>query len=275
MVSGVLQSITSLSAAAGLIARGLHVDLDGIGSLRIPGRVVNPTLAGTWIAEGLAIPIRALTLFAGPTLTPKKVACIATFTGEQAKSSNIEAFVRAALSEMLALALDLKMFSSDAATAAAPAGILNGVTPLTATPVTGNAPSSAAVADIGNLVKALAANGGGLNPVLIGSAAQAMTLKVFAADWDAPVLASATIPDKTLIAVEAESFVSGFGAMPTFDMAEAAVVHEEDTSPGAVVASSPLRSLWQTDCVGLKATLKGSWAMRVPGHVAFVSATNW
>ena len=45
MVSPLLQQITYLSAAASLIGRGVHVSLDGIASLRIPGRVFDPTAA--------------------------------------------------------------------------------------------------------------------------------------------------------------------------------------------------------------------------------------
>jgi HK97 family phage major capsid protein len=277
MVWDVLQSITSLSAAASLIGEGQRVSLDGITTLKVPGRQVNPAAPGaTWIAEGLPSPVRVQAVFAGPTLTPHKLLSISTFTGEQARSSNIEQFVRAALSESLALALDLKMFSADAATAAAPAGLLNGVTPIAATPASGNNTANViAVADVAALVKALAASGGGLNPVFIASPAQAVVLKVFTGPLDAPIFPSAGVPDRTLIAVESESIVSGFGSTPTFDMSEGSILHEEDTSPGAVVANAPTRSLFQTDAIGLKATLKGAWAMRVPQHVQFVTATNW
>jgi hypothetical protein len=276
MVSDVLQALTSLSAAANLIGAGVQVSLDGIASLRVPGRQVNPASPGAvWVAEGSPAPVRAQSVFAGPTLTPHKLLSITTFTGEQARSSNIEAFVRAALSEALALALDLKMFSADAATAAAPAGLLNGLTPIAAAPITGQSTLAAAAGDVAAIVKAIAAAGGGANVVFVASPAQATSLNFFRGPFSPSAWPSAAVPDKTVIGIEAQSFVSGFGSTPEFDMTEGSVVHMEDTSPGAVVASSPTRSLWQTECVGLKATLKGSWAMRTPGHVAFVSGTNW
>jgi hypothetical protein len=274
MISDLLTSISSLSAAASLIGAGIQVSLDGIGSLKIPGRLVNPALAGTWVAEGSPAPVRTQSVFAGPTLTPRKLVALATFTNEQAASSNIEPFVRAALSEALALALDLKMFSADAATTAAPAGLLNGVAAIPATALGGQSPNVVAAADLGNIVKAIAANGGGQSVVFVASPAQANTLSMFG-NGSTPVYASATVPDKTIIGIEAASFVSGFGSVPTFDVSTGSVVHEEDTSPSAVVASAPTRSLFQTDCLGLRAILRAAWAMRVTGHVAWVSGTNW
>jgi capsid protein len=220
--------------------------------------------------------VRAQAVFGGPTLTPHKLLTISTFTGEQARSSNIEAFVRAALSEALALALDLKMFSADAAGGGAPAGLLNGVAAIPATPLTdGQVPQYAGITDVSNIVKAIAGAGGGANVVFVAAPAQATAINFFRGPFGASAWPSAAVPDKTVIGIEAESFVSGFGSQPTFDMTEGSVVHEEDTNPGAVVANAPTRSLFQTDAVALKATLKASWAMRTPGHVAFVSGTNW
>src|SRR5262249_58491967 len=55
-----IQSVTSLSAAAEVISRGLKITMDGIAVHRVPGRVVNPAQAGAWIAEGNPAPARAL-----------------------------------------------------------------------------------------------------------------------------------------------------------------------------------------------------------------------
>src|SRR5262249_45060403 len=46
-----VQSITSISAAAEVINRGLKVNLDGVAELRVPGRVLNAAAAGQWVAS--------------------------------------------------------------------------------------------------------------------------------------------------------------------------------------------------------------------------------
>jgi hypothetical protein len=66
-------------------------------------------------------------LTAGPMLRPRKLAVITSYTNEQANSSNIEQFVRVAIGEASALALDARMFSAVADDGAGPAGILNGL----------------------------------------------------------------------------------------------------------------------------------------------------
>ena len=68
-----IQKITALSAAAGLMAQGMKVDLKGAASITIPGRTYNPASAGDWIAEGQAIPLRQPTIAPGPKLVPRKL----------------------------------------------------------------------------------------------------------------------------------------------------------------------------------------------------------
>jgi hypothetical protein len=210
------------------------------------------------------------------TLVPKKLACLASYTREMAESSNIEELVRVAISESAGLALDQKMFSNDVGTAAAPAGLLYNVTPLTA--ATGGGATAMAI-DIAALISALGANGAGAAPVIIAAVAQATSLKLFAGPrFDIPILPSAVLA-KTVIAVEPSSFISGFASQPDFSTSSgSAVVHEEDTSPAPIVGSSgtaaPVRSFFQTDVIGLKCILRGAWALRAK-HVAVVNNTTW
>ena len=86
MVGDLLQGATTLSAAANLMARGLRVSLDGIASLRIPGRTADPTLATAWLDEGAPMPLRNPPLIAGPTLKPKKIGVLSAYTREQAET---------------------------------------------------------------------------------------------------------------------------------------------------------------------------------------------
>jgi hypothetical protein len=275
MVSDLIASIATLSAAAKLISLGTQVNLTGIGSMRAPGRVTNAANAGTWIEEGLPIPMRAM-LVTGAILVPKKLAVLTSYTRESAESSNLEELVRVTISESTGLALDQKMFSADAASAAAPAGLLNGVTPLTAATGGGQA---ALVSDVSKLISALGIAGAGLAPLLVAAVPQAISLKLFAGpQFDIPILASASLPAGTVIALEPSSFISGFVSPPDFSTSTGAATHEEDTAPAPIVGSSgtaaPVRSFFQTDVTGLKMLLRAAWALRAK-HLAFVQGTTW
>ena len=66
--SELIQKITALSAAAGLMKLGLKVDFTGTKSITIPGRTLTPAAAGDWIEEGAAIPVRHPTIAPDPNL---------------------------------------------------------------------------------------------------------------------------------------------------------------------------------------------------------------
>jgi len=105
-----IQSITSLSAAAEVISRGLKLNMDGIGTHRVPGRVVNPAAAGAWVQEGNPAPARALAFTNAAILQPRRLSVLYAYSREQAESSNIENIVKATLGESCGLALTAKCF---------------------------------------------------------------------------------------------------------------------------------------------------------------------
>src|SRR6516225_4607740 len=107
-----IQSITSISAAAEVISRGLKLNMDGIGTIRVPGRIVNPAAAGAWIAEGNPAPARALSFSNAAILQPRRLSVLYPYSREQAESSNIENIVRQTMGEASGLALDAQMFSA-------------------------------------------------------------------------------------------------------------------------------------------------------------------
>jgi len=185
------------------------------------------------------------------------------------------------LNEAAALLLDSNLFSNAAAAAGvSPAGLLNGVSGITA--ATGGG-VEAMTKDVEALIVALAAAGGGGSPVFVAAPGQAAAMKMrIGPRFDYPVLASAALAAGTIIAIEAKSFVSGFSATPTFDVSDQTVLQLEDTSPAQVgtvgtpnVVAAPLRSLWQTNCTAVKMVLRCAWGMRATGHVQFVSSTTW
>ena len=185
--------------------------------------------------------------------------------------------MRVAISESAGLALDLKMFSADAASAAAPAGLLNGVVPITASTGGGTA---AIAADIAALISALSSNSAGAAPVIIAAVSQATSLKLFAGPrFDLQILPSTVLAKGTVIALEPSSFISGFVSPPHFSTATGtATVHEEDTTPAPIVGpagtATPVRSFFQTDVIGLKMVLRSAWAMRAK-HIAVIQNATW
>ena len=211
--SQLIQKITALSAAAGLMAKGIRVNLTGVGSITIPGRLYNPSSGGDWIAEGQAIPFRQPLISAGPKLEPRKLGVLSSYSYEMAQADSVEEFVTAAIKEASAALLDLKMFSTDAASATAPAGILLGATTVTASSV---AAPWAISSDVGALIGALATNGGGLEPVLVASPPQAAALRMWRQQDFFPILPSVALAAGTVVAVEASSFVSGLDGLPEF-----------------------------------------------------------
>lgn len=275
--TNLIQKITGLSAAAGLMAQGIRVDLSGVASITIPGRLYNPASGGDWIGEGQAIPFRKPILSPGPKLTPHKLGVLASFSRELVEAgSNIEQFTEAAIRESAAALLDLQMFSTNAGDAIYPPGILLGATSVTATSV--SAPWAIS-SDIGALVQALANYGGGLEPVIIAAPAQAAALRMWRQADFYTILASVALAAGTVVAVEASSFVSGQDGIPEFSTSTGATLHEEDTTPTDIVSggvpATPVKSLFQVDIIGLRMILRASWAMRNAKHVAIVTGVSW
>src|SRR5262249_13966032 len=249
-----IQSVTSLSAAAEVISRGLKITMDGIAVHRVPGRVVNPAQAGAWIAEGDPAPARSLVVPSAAILQPRRLSVMYPYSREQAESSNIENIVTATMSESSGLKLDATMFSANAGDAATPPGLLFGVAPITPTAGGG---SAAMDGDLKNLFAALAAQGAGKTAALICAMPQAITLKATVGPkWDIDIIASTVLAAGTVVALEVASFVSGFSAVPVFRVNNVSTYHAEDTSPTQVTGGTPspavpVHSLFQTDSIGL------------------------
>jgi hypothetical protein len=277
-VLDLVQSITSLSAGAEIIARSLKLNLDGIAEAHVPGRTLNPAAAGAWVPEGQPTPVRALGFSDAAILRPRRLSVISVYTREMAESSNIEKVVRATLGEATGLALDAKMFSADAASANAPPGLFAGTAPLT--PVAGGG-DSAMHGDVANLFAALAANAGGKTAVIVAALPQAVRLKMSVGPkFDYDILASTALAAGTVAVVEVASFVSGFSSVPEFSTSKVGAVHMEDTAPADIVSTggavaSPVKSLFQVDAIALKTILWAAWGLRAAGHAQWIQNCTW
>jgi len=279
-----------------LAARGLSLGFGAAGRIVIPTRNRTPSLAGSFVGEGLPIPVRQ-GAFSSQTLTPKKMAVITTWTKEMDEHSipAIEGLLREAIQQDTSVAVDTVLLDANPATVIRPAGLLNGVSVTTATAGGGLA---ALIGDIGALISAITTNTFGnvrglvwlTNPtdMLRASLTAAANTGIFPFRDDIargtlngiPIIDSATVTAKTLILVDAADFVAVGGDAPRMEMSDQATLHMEDTTPLELVASpstvaAPQRSLFQTDSLALRMVLPLNWVQRRTGTVAWTQNVTW
>src|SRR5262249_49321216 len=118
-----------------------------------------------------------------------------------------------------------------------------GVAPLTPTAGSGTA---AMMADIGNMLAALASHSAGKTAVIIAALPQAVTPKLTAGPkFDFDIIASPALATGTTAVIGGAGQVSGFGSADEFSASKVGVVHAEDTTPttgGTPSPASPVKS---------------------------------
>lgn len=296
--AGFMETLMPKSVYPRLSNGGLSLSFGTNGRIIIPTRSTTPSIAGSFVGEGLPIPVRQ-GAFTSQTLTPKKMAVITTWTREINEHSvpAIEGLLRNAIQEDTAISLDSVLIDSNPATLVRPAGILNGITPLTPTAGGG---FNALVGDIKQLSGALltATKGNVRNPVWLMNPQQVNSAGLVAAPgagtfpfrdeisngklsgWG--IIDSGTIPMGTVITLDAADFVSVGGDAPRFELSDQATLHMEDTTPADIVSGPgpgtpafPVKSMWQTDSIALRLILPINWTVRRAGVVAVVNGVTW
>lgn len=272
-----LRSLRAKSAAAQLIKAGTTFDLRR-GAVSLPLLATAfPTAA--WVAEAGASPVLQGSL-TSTTLAPRKLMALSALTSELAHRSaeDAERVIGDLLTDSVGRALDAKMFSADAATATAPAGLLNGIA---ATAGTAGGGQGAMATDLKALTAAVATAGGGGNLVIIAAPGQAMSLQLLGAGLKTPVIIGPTLAAGTVIVLDAGAFVSGFGADPEIQVADQATIHMEDAAPLAIstpgspnTVAAPVRSAWQADFKVLRCILRVAFALRTPA-LAYTTSATW
>jgi HK97 family phage prohead protease/HK97 family phage major capsid protein len=281
-----------------LAARGISLNFGNAGRIIIPTRQRTPTIAGSFVGEGMAIPVRQ-GAFASQTLTPKKVAVISVWTREMNDHSipAIEGLIRDAVQVDTSIAIDSVLIDTNPATVIRPPGLLNGIT---VTPPTAGGGLPALIGDIKSVTAALVASTFGnlrspvwlMNPgdVLSASLASAPNTGIFPFRDEIkggtlntiPILDSVTVPVKTMILIDAADFVVVGGEAPRLELSDQATLHMEDTapldlvgpgSPGVVAA--PQRSLFQTDSIALRMVMPLNWVQRRAGTIAYTNTVTW
>jgi hypothetical protein len=269
-VGSFLLSIAGQSAYAALVARTPPLTLDRSARVRV---VVGGEMEAAFVAENTPIGLTRSTLSA-LSLTPKKIVALVSFSGELTESvRNLETTLRRLLSEAVATALDLAFFSADAASPAAPAGVLAGLTAVAPAP-----PGSSMADDFQALVQALDHPS---DPVFIVSPARLVKISAsISPSFAYPIIASSAVPDDRVVAIDAGALAAMHGAEPEFSSSMQTTLHHADqdqvepliaTGPALAV---PTRNLWQEDLIALKAKLGVTWGIR-PGGAALVDGITW
>jgi HK97 family phage prohead protease len=280
-----------------LAAMGMSLDFGRNGRIVIPTRTATPTIAGSFVGEGQPIPVRQ-GHFTSVTLTPKKLAVISSYTKEMEDFSTpaIEALLRDAIQNDTAISLDSVLLDANPATTVRPPGLLNGVTPLTATAGGG---FLAIIGDIKQMTNALLTptRGNVRNPVWLLNPIQVNSLMLtvapntgdflFAPELKAgrlngmAVIDSGTVPPGSMTILDAADFVAVGAEPPRFELSDQATLHFEDTTPLQIgtpgtppVVAAPVQSLWQTDSLALRLIMRLNWYVRRP-VVANIAAVTW
>jgi hypothetical protein len=265
-----LASLTPLSAGAALLSRGISLTFDREGSIALPTMASGEA---DFVAEGKPIPVKRFDTSVPASIEPYKLAALATVTGEMMRGSNAEALVRTALSEAAAAGLDKALFSNAAAVVdERPAGLLNGITPLTATA----AGEFAMVTDLDKLASAVAPLAGNGQIVLVAAPAQAVAIALRSArEIPFSIFTSAALTN-TVIAVATPCIVSAVSA-PQIDGSIQTLIHEESVPLpiNAGTPATPVRSVFQTDATSIRLRQQISWALRDPDGVAWTQNVNW
>jgi hypothetical protein len=267
-------SLVPVSAAAAVIARSLQLSFDSAGQISVPNLTL-PNAA--WVGEGQAIPVVEGTSSAGSLIVPHKLAVIVPLTGEMIRNSNAERIVRQVLLENVAKTLDGALFSANAPVPGlSPGGIVDGVAPLP--PSDAGSALDNMVGDIGNIAAAIAPTAGASTPVLVASPRQAVALAMRAPRDLWPVLMSAALPDKTIIALTPAALATVIE--PPRIESSGATVHMEEATPGDIVdiggvLAYPVKSLWQSDSVAIRFILPATWGRRSAAAVAWIENVAW
>jgi len=282
-VGAFIRSLAPQSAAARLFAAGLEVPLTGgVAQVSLPRNNV-PFPEPQFVIEADPFPVRQGDFINAVLGPPRKLGMIVGLTEDLRDHSaeTAEAVIRAEMIAACAKALDAAVFSTAAASTARPAGILNGVTPITAATGGGQA---ALLADMRALIGAIVTAGGGQNIFIFARPDELVAISILA---PAATISNVTfvptpsLTDGSIVAVEAGAIASGFPALPDIDISREALIHF-DTVPqpiGAVgtpnVVAAPTRSLWQTASLALRLILRVAWVVRTPGMVQVVNGATW
>jgi hypothetical protein len=278
-----LTSMGPASAGSELLRFGNQFQFGTGGAIMVPG-VINAASNVSFVQEGSPIPVRQFTL-SGPTLTPRKLPVITTFTRETFLHSipTIESLVKMVLAESLALGLDTLMLDSTSGDAVRPSGLRAGISALASPAVSTLVPANEAMfADLRSLAGAVIAVAGSAPIVFVMSPKQALSFHTrTTGEFPYPVLSSSGLADTVVVAIASNALASAVDPTPRFEISDQGTLHFDD-APSALTTvgapntwAAPIKSLFQHDIIGMKMTFDCSWALRTTGAIAWYTGVAW
>jgi hypothetical protein len=273
VVSVFLDALQPVSAGADLLSRAIGLSFDGAKTLNVPNVVVP---LADFVGEGGMIPIVQGVSSIQATLAPTKFAVIVVLSRETTESSNAEALVRIALLESTGPSLDRRLFDADPAVAdVRPAGLLNGITPLTPSTNPGGK-SDAMLDDLEALLSAVAPVAGNSEIVVIAAPAQAVSIGLRSLQsFEHAVLTSSQLATGTVIAVAVRAVVVAGGDAPLIDTTRSASVQMDDAPTGDLMTGGSVVATFQNDIVGLRLRWPLSWTVRDGRGIAWMQNVTW
>lgn len=286
---GFLNALTGFSVYPALRDRGIALNFDAAGTVKIPRRT-GGTAGGGFVAEGDPIRVGRLTT-ANAELSPHKMGVIVAFSRELAKRSTpaIEALVRRGILEDTGAVLDAAILDATVGSSARSAGLLYGVS-ATASGY-GGADHVAVKADFAALLDPFIAANAASGITVIMNPAQGLAIAMMDGPegnsaWFNAISGRVNIVESTyatanrLIAIRNSDLATAMGDSPEFDVSEQATIHMEDTTPLEIVSGSPtvadpVRSLWQTGSTGIRMMMDVAWVMARTGMVAWIDGTSY
>jgi hypothetical protein len=264
-----LGSLSPYSAVAQIMAQGTLSPFEGSGSKRHPVRT-SAAAPMAWVEQLDVIPVINYAV-GNATLTPKKMAVISVISRELTKYSDAMAIFNSIFLSDAGLSFDAAYLSTAAVSAARHPGLLDGVTAI-------SLPSVDANEDLAGLASVVAPNGSGEFAFITGQA-NAARYGLRHPESRAVVLGSAAVPADRLICIDPRALIHGHASTPDIDISTDGTVHMSDT-PLELVAddttkADPVRSLFQTDGIGIRMFLDIAFAKRRSNAVAYADGVQW
>ena len=254
-------------------------DLRGISTVSIPWIAASAIPPPAFVAEDAPAPLVNLATaksILGPT---KKILIVSAFTDELRDASvpAAETIISQALAIATSRALDGALFSANAATAIAPAGLLFGVTPITSAGTKG----AAGVADdFGLLAAEIGKVTNADDMVIITTPNLATRARVLVGlRFTNSIFSSSTIAAGTVVAVAPAGLVAGYDGSVQVEVSSQAALHFEGVTPGDIVSgagapSFPVKSAYQDAFSALRVKCRCAW-IALPGSVAVLTGADW
>jgi Phage capsid family len=262
-------SIVRRSAWAGILSRSPQVSLLGSGVEKVPVSGAAP--AASIVIEGAPIPIRK-GAFSVVTLTPFKLAAIATFSEELARSSGVEGNIGNLLTQSISAGLDATAFAASG-TGSVLVGAAS-VTASTATPL-----DVAMKRDLEALLAAL--DNPSPDVVFVMSPSRvAFASSVLPTGYAYTIAASSALAAATVIAIDPAGAAASLAPEPRIMISEQAALHMDDvpaaigTAGSPAVVSAPTQSLFQSGILGMRIVAHVAWGVRT-GAAATMTSVTW